>query len=97
MGKLGGSCRRKAGRHAAALPGRGRTWLRGFWGTGGRFAVVRVEALAKLTARFSGGALGKDWCGAAGSTQADGDSGSDGRMVQRVGALHRRAALGRVA
>lgn len=56
-----------------------------------------MEALAELRASFGGGALGRDWRWAAGDTHADGDSGSDGRVVQRVGALHRGPALGRIA
>lgn len=56
-------------------------------------AVVGVEAQAKLRARFGGVAVS----GAAGNTYSDGDSGSDRRMVQRVGALHHSgAALGRI-
>lgn len=74
LGEFGGSYRRKAGRHSGGTLGRGLTWLRGSWSTGGRFAVlameagVGVEALAKFRASLGAGALGRDWRLAAGNT-----------------------------
>lgn len=96
LGGFGGRHRRKASRHGSALLGPGLTWRGGFGSLGSGGAGVGVEALAKLWASFGGegGAVGRGRSWAAGNTQSD--PGSDRRMVQGVGALHHRAALGRI-
>lgn len=74
LGEFGGSYRRKAGRHGGGPLGGGLTRLGGFWSTGGRFALlameagVGVEALAKFRANLWAGALGRDRRWAAGNT-----------------------------
>lgn len=66
----------------------------------GARAIAGVEALAELRGSVGAGAMGRVWGRvwgrAAGGTHADGDPGSDGRMVQRVRALHHGTALGRI-
>ena len=59
-------------------------------------AIVGAEILAGISGGVGAGAVGRvlDW--AAGSTHADRDPGPDGRMVQRVRALHHSTALGRI-
>lgn len=98
LGGSGGWDRREACRRGAALLGPGLAWRGGFGSPGSRGPGGGVEALAKRRATFGGGggAVGRGRSWAAGDTQGDGDPGSDGRMVQGVGALHRRAALGRI-
>lgn len=77
-------------------------WLVRYWSMKdglaflGGGAIVGAEALIELRRSVGAGAMGRilDW--AAGGAHTHRDSRSDGRMIQRIRALHHGTALGRI-